>query len=81
LLTIIPRSSVIAALSSLRREWTLAVDGESLIEVETSVGLLLADLVTGLGLTQEEQVQVLGVDLANELKDVLIPVPGDNGYH
>ena len=45
------------------------VDGnESLICIKASVGLLLADIVIGLGLKQVEQQAALGIDLYRELE-------------
>ena len=56
----------LANLSVLRQEWEQAADGDSLINVPASVGLLLFDVTTRLGLTQEEQTQVLGDQLFRE---------------
>ena len=38
---------------------------------EGNMGMLLADLINGLGLGTHEQVQVLGQELFEELKDFL----------
>ena len=54
------------ALSALRTDWEAAAEGESLIHVNASVGLLLLDIATNLGLTQEEQKLVLGTRLYQE---------------
>jgi len=62
----ISRSAVVASLAQLRQEWQTAVDGESLIGVQTSVGLLLGDVVMMLGLSSDEQVAVLGRELRRE---------------
>ena len=62
----IPRLDVIGSLAQLREEWQEAVDGESLIDVQASVGLLLGDVVMLLGLSADEQNAVLGEDLRRE---------------
>lgn len=60
------RVVVLENLSVLRLEWEAAADGGSLINVSASVGLLLFDLTTKLGLSPEEQSIVLGGRLYNE---------------
>lgn len=60
------RASTLANLSVLRKEWEQAAEGDSLINVPASVGLLLFDVTARLGLTQEEQAQVLGDQLFRE---------------
>lgn len=60
------RASALANLCALRQEWEQAADGDSLINVPASVGLLLFDVTTRLGLTQDEQTQVLGDQLFRE---------------
>jgi len=69
---------MITALSRLCREWEDATDGESLIEAQASVGLLLADVIKALDLSQEETALVLGVELYAELGLLLIDL-GSNG--
>ena len=44
------RVAVLPALSALRMDWEAAAEGESLIHVNASVGLLLLDIATNLGL-------------------------------
>ena len=58
--------AVLPALSALRRDWEAAAEGESLLQVNASVGLLLLDIATNLGLTQEQQKLVLGSRLYHE---------------
>ncbi len=60
------RVTVLENLSVLRQEWEQAADGDSLLNVPASVGLLLFDVTARLGLTQEEQAQVLGEQLFSE---------------
>lgn len=73
------RHQIVQALADIRSEWEYAADGASLAEVPGSVGMLLADVATAIGLTCEEQVQVLGEELAGELQGELITLPGRNG--
>ncbi|MCJ7434224.1 MAG: hypothetical protein MUO77_12125 [Anaerolineales bacterium] len=61
------RMAVLENLSTLRNEWEVAADGDSLINVSASVGLMLFDFTTRLGLTPEEQTAVLGECLFYEV--------------
>jgi hypothetical protein len=65
-ITLPDRMVVLENLSVLRQEWEAAADGDSLINVSASVGLMLFDFTTKLGLTSEEQSVVLGGRLYNE---------------
>jgi len=66
-----PHFQLVTTLSRIRQEWQDAADGKSLVEVEGNMGMLLADLLNGIGLGTSEQVQVLGKDLFQELQDFL----------
>jgi hypothetical protein len=66
-----PRFQIVTSLSRIRQEWQDAADGNSLIEVEGNMGMLLADLINGIGLKTSEQVQILGKDLFQEMQDFL----------
>ena len=66
-----PRFQLVTTLSRIRQEWQDAADGKSLVEVEGNMDMLLADLLNGIGLGTSEQVQVLGKDLFQELRDFL----------
>jgi hypothetical protein len=66
----IQRLEAIDALAHLREEWMEAADC-SLVDVETSVGLFLADVTRALGLSAEEQMQVLGSALYAEIQPAL----------
>lgn len=57
---------MLAALSTFRQEWDVAAEGESLVRVNASVGLMLLDLTASLGLTPNEQKVVLGSRLYRE---------------
>ena len=65
------RFQLVSTLSRIRQEWQEAIGSSSLIETEGNMGMLLADLINGLGLGAAEQVQVLGRDLYQEMQDFL----------
>ncbi len=71
------RSTVVDVLACIRQEWEEAA-GESLVGIQGSVGLILADLVSGLALRPSEQIQVLGSALHAELQGILVTIP-ENG--
>ncbi len=60
------RQNALENLSTLRQEWEASAEGQSLIRVSGSVGLMLFDVTTKLGLTAEEQALVLGDQLFQE---------------
>ena len=69
--SVTPRFQIVTTLSRIRQEWQDAADGNSLIEVEGNIGMLLADLINGVGLETSEQIKVLGTDLFQEMQDFL----------
>jgi hypothetical protein len=66
-----PQTQLISVLSTLRQEWKETAFGESLLNVEANVGLMLADLVNSFGLSTHEQSLVLGPELFSEMREVL----------
>lgn len=62
-LSLLDRILALESLSAIRQEWESVAENGSLIDVSASVGLVLFDFTSRLGLTQEEQVQVLGDQL------------------
>lgn len=62
----ITHTEIIQALMGIRHEWETAARGDSLIETNGSVGLILADVAVALGLTDGELRLALG-DIADEL--------------
>ena len=62
----------VVVLSTLRQEWQEAASGNSLLNVEGNIALILADLVNSFGLTPNEQSQVLGTDLFGEIQELLV---------
>ena len=65
------RFQLVRALTHIRKEWQEAAGNSSLIEVEGNMGMLLADLINGIGLRTDEQIQVLGADLFRDMQDFL----------
>ena len=61
----IDRQNAISNLKTIRTEWQEAASSHCLIEVNGSIGLLLADIATALELTEQESVEVLGTDQNN----------------
>ena len=59
-LALLDRDQALESLSAFRQEWESVAGNGSLIDVSASVGLMLFDFTSRLGLTPEEQVQVLG---------------------
>jgi len=62
----------VVVLSTLRQEWQEAANGNSLLNVEGNIALILADLINSFGLTPNEQSQVLGADLFGEIQELLV---------
>ena len=65
------RFQQVSTLTHIREEWQGAAGNSSLIEVEGNMGMLLADLINGIGLRTDEQIQVLGADLFRDMQDFL----------
>jgi hypothetical protein len=61
------RTRILLALADFRKEWQEAVNGGSLLKVESPLGLVLADIVDRLELTSQERHAVLGGKLINEV--------------
>jgi hypothetical protein len=64
------RTRLVLALAEFRKEWQEAVNGGSLLKVESPVGIVLADIVDRLELTSQERHVVLGGRLINEVEAV-----------
>ena len=62
-LVLLDRALALETLSAFRQEWESVTGDGSLIDVSASVGLMLFDFTNRLGLTPEEQMQVLGEQL------------------
>jgi hypothetical protein len=68
---LIMRPNVITALIQIREDWEVAADGDSLVDVRGSVGMLFGDIVDAVGLTYEERCQVLGENLSKDLNEIM----------
>ncbi len=64
-------AQMLSTLTRLRQEWQEATVCASLLETNGNIGLMLADLINGLGLEVQDQQQILGNDLFRELNDFL----------
>jgi hypothetical protein len=64
------RTKIVMSLAELRMEWQDAANGGSLLKVEAPVGLILADIADGLGLSEQERYAFLGGRLLNEVASV-----------
>jgi len=65
------RAQVLESLVGLRQDWEKAANGESLLHIEGSVGLILHDFAAILNLTLEEWKLLLGASLSEELSAFL----------
>jgi len=61
------RTKIVQSLADFRREWQKTVEGKSLLDVETPVGLILADIADRLELTPQERHAMLGGKLINQV--------------
>ena len=61
------RMKVIESLAKFRQEWQILADGQNLLDVQVSVGLILADITNRLELTEQERVVVLGRKLIDQV--------------
>lgn len=68
---ITPQMKVIEALTRFRQEWQALADGQSLLDMQASVGLILSDITDKLELTEQERVIVLGRKLTNQVDGFL----------
>ena len=66
IVTLPDRRMMLEGLSVLRQEWEGRANGDSLVNLSGSVGLMLFDVTTLLGLTPEDQTVVLGDRLYQE---------------
>ena len=67
----ITRAQMLESLASLRQDWEKTANGESLLQIEGSVGLILYDFAAKLNLGVEERQLLLGVSLSEELSAFL----------
>ena len=65
---LLDRTLALESLSVFRQEWEAVTDSGSLMDVSASVGLMLFDFTSRLGLTPDEQALVLGDQLCFEAR-------------
>jgi hypothetical protein len=62
---------IIEVLAALRSEWENAANGQSLVNVNGSIGLILFDIIGRLGLSSEDTSVLLGSKLSTELTELM----------
>lgn len=77
---IVARPHMISALAHLRKEWERAAGTTGLMDVSASVGLLLVDVSLAIGLTPNEQIQVLGQKLISRFAAEINTTTRNDGY-
>ena len=65
------RVRVLQALGCLRRDWEEFSEGESLVDLKVSIGLVLADIADCLELTQQERFVLLGKSLSEDIESFM----------
>lgn len=66
------RSMALQSLAKFRREWEEIAEGESLLDVSASVGLVLADVANYLELTPQERYVFLGKMLLEDIEHFMM---------
>jgi hypothetical protein len=61
------RAQIVQSLADFRREWQKMAEGQNLIDVQASVGLMLADVADRLDLNPQERHIFLGGKLINQV--------------
>ena len=61
------RTRLVQSLADFRREWQELAQGQSLLDVEAPVGLILADIADKLELNSQERHAMLGGKLVNQV--------------
>jgi hypothetical protein len=61
------RAQIVKSLADFRREWEIHAEGNSLIDVDASVGLILSDIAERLGFSPQERHVMLGGKLAKQI--------------
>ena len=61
------RTRIVQLLADFRREWQKSVSGQSLLDVDAPVGLILADIADRLELSSQERHAMLGGKLINQV--------------
>lgn len=61
-------SANLEGLKMFRQEWEAAAEGESLLDIDAPVGMMLSDVCLALGLDETERLELLGLPLLAELQ-------------
>lgn len=70
-LLVASRVKTVQSLAEFREDWQKIFKDQSLIDAQTSIGLLLADIANRLDLTDQEKLIVVGRKLASQIDDFL----------
>ena len=65
------RAQIVQSLADFRREWQKLMDGQNLVDVQASVGLMLADVADRLELNSQERHVMLGGKLINQVNAMM----------
>ena len=65
------RAQIVQSLADFRREWQKLMDGQNLVDVQASVGLMLADVADRLELGPQERHVMLGGKLINQVNAMM----------
>jgi hypothetical protein len=65
------RAQIVQSLADFRREWQKLMDGQNLVDVQASVGLMLADVADQLELNPQERHVMLGGKLINQVNAMM----------
>ena len=66
---VLARPQMVNAIARIREDWEQ--EDESLVDVEASVGVILADVVNALGFSEEEKIAALGPSLYVDIQKVM----------
>ena len=61
------RAQIVQSLADFRREWQKMSEGNSLVEIQASVGLMFSDIADRLELNPQERHTMLGGRLINQV--------------
>ena len=66
---VLARPLMVKAIARIREDWEQ--EDESLVDIEASVGMMLADVVEALGFSEEERISALGPSLYNDIQQLM----------
>ena len=68
-IVIMARPQMVNAIARIRKDWEQ--EDESLVDIEASVGLILADVVEALGFSEEEKLAALGPSIYVDIQQLM----------